>query len=184
MPSPIAHVSAGYVLFRVFGMRQRCFAAGGWLAALAFAGLSLAPDMDSVLGVLSSDFGRYHNNVSHSLFAALPVGALVYLFLKATRLAPALPWMLAAMACYVLHVGMDFFTYGRGVMAFWPVTHERFISPVLLFYGLHWSAGWLSPSHLVTAVTEVIPSAIAIALTHAVLRRRSLDGLSEDGRHP
>jgi membrane-bound metal-dependent hydrolase YbcI (DUF457 family) len=184
MPSPIAHVSAGYVLWRLFGAHSRCVADAGWVGVLAFAGLSLAPDMDSVLGVLSNDFGRYHNNISHSLLGALPVGALVYAFLKLTRLAPTVPWARAAMVCYVVHVGMDYFTHGRGVMALWPITSERFIAPVLLFYGLHWSAGWVSSAHVVTFVTEAIPSAIAIGLAYKMLRPKAAAEAAGDGQLP
>ena len=50
---------------------------------------------------------------------------------------------------------MDFFTIGRGVMVFWPLSLERFASPVPLFYGLHWSDGYLSERHLITLVTEL-----------------------------
>jgi len=172
MPSPIAHVTAGYILYRTFRQYHRQFATAGGMAFLLFAGFSLAPDLDSILGILSGDFGRFHNNITHSLFGVILAAVAVYLFLKATRLAPAIPWALAAAACYGLHVSMDFFTHGRGVMALWPITGERFISPVLLFYGLHWSAGWLNPSHLVTAATEGLPCVIAIWLVHVAMRRK------------
>ena len=174
MPSPIAHVTAGYVLYRVFRRYSRHFKKGGWLVLMLFAGFSLAPDLDSILGILSGDFGRFHNNITHSLFGVLPACAAVYVVLKVTRLAPATPWMLATAACYGMHVSMDFFTHGRGIMAFWPITGDRFISPVLLFYGLHWSAGWLNPCHLLTVVSEVIPASIAIGITHVALRGKPI----------
>jgi membrane-bound metal-dependent hydrolase YbcI (DUF457 family) len=172
MPSPIAHVTAGYVLYRIFRKWHRHFSASGWRVFLLFAGLSLAPDLDAILGMVFGPFGQFHNNITHSLLAAIPISVCVYLFLKITRLNPAVPWAVATAACYGMHVAMDFFTHGRGIMAFWPITCERFISPVLFFYGLHWSEGWLSSSHLVTIATEGIPSAIAIGITYYALRNK------------
>ncbi len=132
----------------------------------------MAPDLDAILGMVFGDLGQFHNHFTHSLLAVIPVSACVYLFLKITRLNPAVPWTIAMAVCYGTHVALDFFTDGRGIMAFWPITSERFISPVLLFYGLHWSEGWLSVSHLVTIATEAIPSAIAIGITHYALRKK------------
>jgi hypothetical protein len=50
---------------------------------------------------------------------------------------------------------MDFLTYGRGVMALWPLRSDRFLSPVTAFYGLHWSDHVVSIRHSVTLVTEL-----------------------------
>jgi len=184
MPSPIAHVTAGYVLFRVFRKYSSHFSKHGWLVLAAFVVLSLAPDFDSAIGIISGDFGRFHNNITHSLFGAIPAALLVFLFLKVTRLAPATPWAVAAASCYLLHVGLDFFTHGRGVMALWPITGRRFDSPVLLFYGLHWSAGWLSSQHLVTIATEGIPAAIIVIVLNLKRFRKQDHHLTEDGCEP
>jgi hypothetical protein len=59
---------------------------------------------------------------------------------------------------------MDYFTWSRGVMAFWPLMPDRFSAPVVLFYGFHWSQGWVSPRHLWTLLTEA-PVAVAAVLT-------------------
>jgi hypothetical protein len=53
-----------------------------------------------------------------------------------------------------LHGKSRTFFLRRGVMAFWPLSSERFISPVLLFYGLHWSEGIFSGKDLWTIVNE------------------------------
>ena len=57
---------------------------------------------------------------------------------------------------------MDYFTVGRGVLAFWPFTAERFSAPVPLFYGLRWSEGWVSPRHVWTVLTEVPFAAVVV----------------------
>jgi carbamoyltransferase len=63
---------------RAVGSRPSSPSRGHLLAAAAV--LSLLPDLDSVLGILMGDFGRYHNNLSHSVFmalvAALSIGAV------------------------------------------------------------------------------------------------------------
>jgi len=60
-----------------------------------------------------------------------------------------LPWFLVLLISYESHVILDFFTYGpRGVMLFWPITAERFISPIFLFHGGAWSAGVYTSEHL------------------------------------
>jgi membrane-bound metal-dependent hydrolase YbcI (DUF457 family) len=40
-------------------------------------------------------------------------------------------WFVVLLASYEMHVIMDYFTVGgRGVMLFWPLTLQRFESPV------------------------------------------------------
>ena len=159
MPSPIAHTAIGYIVFKLY---QRGFSRKGqrWIKSVllplvVIISLSILPDFDSVAGFLMGDLGRYHNNWTHSLIVglgvALVIGSLVWLVLHSgfSR------WFILALLCYELHIMMDYFTVGRGVKAFWPVSLERFVSPVPLFYGLHWSDGWLTMRHLFTLVTEV-----------------------------
>ena len=159
MPSPIAHTAIGYLIFKVY-QRDDLRKDQNWIrsAPLTFMvilGLSILPDLDSIAGIVLGDFGGYHNNWTHSLLVgpgvALVVGSLAWL----SRHSGFSSWFIIALLCYELHVVMDYFTIGRGVMAFWPLTSERFSSPVPVFYGLHWSDGWLSVRHLFTIATEV-----------------------------
>jgi inner membrane protein len=64
-------------------------------------------------------------------------------------------WFFLVLLCYQLHILADFLTFGRGVMLFWPLTEERYTSPILLFYGVHWSQGLFSLKHLWTLVSEL-----------------------------
>jgi hypothetical protein len=43
---------------------------------------------------------------------------------------------------------------------------------VALFYGFHWSNGWLSVRHIWTAVSELTFSALALALWTLWAKRR------------
>lgn len=185
MPSPIAHSAVGYVIYRaqrgrLSGERfrwQRRFT----VPLLITLGLSLAPDADSLVGFALGDLGRYHNTVSHSLIAgvafALVVGlvaVLVALVAGQNQHGRFGRWFLIALLCYESHVIMDFFTIGDGVMLFWPFSVERFISPVPLFYGLHWSHGWISVWHLWTFVSELGFGIVLLVLVRLFSRREAL----------
>lgn len=164
MPSPIAHSATGFVISRIATRMgtPTLSSVNPHAVILVAVGLSLLPDLDSVLGLLLGDFGRYHNNASHSLFVGLAIAVVVGLLAVSSGRAGFLQGFFVALACFQLHVIMDFFTVGRGVMAFWPLTAQRFSSPLPLFYGLRWSDGWFSQRHLWTVLTEV-PFAVAIA---------------------
>ncbi len=158
MPSPIAHTMIGYVIYRIFQLRMSHGSTKQIESLLFLAvtiGLSLLPDLDALIGLLMGDFWRFHNQATHSLIIgliiALGIGAVIWL----RRRSGFLCWFIIALLCYELHVIMDFFTIGRGVMLLWPFSSDRYESPMTLFYGLHWSQGWVSVMHLWTLVTEL-----------------------------
>jgi inner membrane protein len=160
LPSPIVHSFAGYLVYRIARQPLSPLAAqqGKRLPLLFVVTLffSLLPDVDSVLGVTSGDFGKYHNNGTHSLvFGAVIALFAAWLFWLRGRL-PFVPMFVALYLSYALHVILDYFTWGgRGVMLLWPLTAQRFDSPVKLFYGVRWSEGLLAAEHLMTLATEL-----------------------------
>jgi membrane-bound metal-dependent hydrolase YbcI (DUF457 family) len=178
MPSPIAHTTMGYVIHRIYRGRRpqpnlrRLGPLPGLL--LVTAGISLFPDLDSVAGVLWQDFGRYHNNGSHSLLVglalALTAGGLVWW----RKQSGFVYWFGLVLLCYQFHVVLDFFTVGRGVMLFWPLSSARFESPVKLFYGFHWSDGLVSINHIWTLLNELAFAFMAVLTTY-FLERRMVD---------
>jgi membrane-bound metal-dependent hydrolase YbcI (DUF457 family) len=192
MPSPIAHITAGYVVY-ILG-RSRAPRPGfrplGPLPGLlvATAGLSLLPDLDSVVGVLAGDIGRFHNGVTHSLFVGLGVAFAFAMFMRWRRGAGFMYWFTLSLLCYQLHIVMDSATLGRGVMALWPFSASRYhLTPAPLFYGFHWSDGWISLRHLWTLVTELGFGAFVVLIVRVILPRiasqiadRSRSGLSRD----
>jgi inner membrane protein len=135
-------------------------------------GLSILPDLDSVAGFLFGDLGAYHNQFSHSLFSGLAAALLAAGIARLAGSTRSAAWFWIALASYELHVLMDFFTLGRGVRLFWPLTDQRFRSPVPLFYGLRWSEGWISPYHLITIATETLSVGILWLLCARIRRRR------------
>ena len=87
MPSPIAHVAVGYLIyrgcFRQFTSPEARSTRQPLGPLLVAFGLSMLPDLDAVVGTVAGDLGRYHNNVTHSfilgLGAALSLGGLAVL---------------------------------------------------------------------------------------------------------
>lgn len=180
MPSPIAHVTAGYVIYELARHRWPALDGGrlGPLPRLLVmsTGASLLPDIDSAAGVLAGDFGRFHNTVTHSLVVGLGVTGIFAVIMGWRRRDTFWPWFVVALAGYELHVLMDAATFGRGVMALWPLSEMRFQVPVMLFYGLHWSNGLFSERHLITLATEAGFVALVLIALHGLRRRQARDG--------
>ena len=178
MPSPIAHTAIGYLILKVY-QRGHLQKGQNWTRDVSFTlivilGLSILPDLDSIAGILMGDFGGYHNNWTHSLLVGLGVALVIGSLVWFTRHSGFSSWFIITLLCYELHVIMDYFTIGRGVVAFWPVSPERFASPVPVLYGLHWSDGWLSRRHLFTIATEVGFITLVGVLAYLHINRRSL----------
>lgn len=176
MPSPLAHVTMGYVISKVH--QRKSFSEVNtravekrWGLSMLPVVISLLPDLDSALGLLAGDLGRFHNSGTHSLIVGLIVALFIGTMASRTSRAEFLNWFAIALACYEMHVIMDFFTIGRGVMLFWPFSLGRFSSPVKLFYGLHWSDGWVSPRHIWTLLTELGFAVFAVAVVHLLPKR-------------
>ena len=175
MPSPIAHLTAGYavyVLARSYAPKLELSRVGPLPGLLLLTGgFSLLPDLDTVAGILMGDFGRFHNNATHSLVVGLALACAFGVLMHWRQGSGFGRWFGIALLCYELHVLMDWTTIGRGVMAWWPLTGSRFQAPVFLFYGLHWSQGWWSPRHLWTLATE-----LAFAVGTLLALRRFIRG--------
>ena len=174
MPSPIAHATVGYLIYEVVRSRwpqlelRQVGPIPGLLAVTT--GLSLLPDADSAVGLLAGDFARFHNNATHSLLVGLGVALVVAGLLRWLRLGPIGPWFALTLLCYELHIVMDAFTIGRGVMLVWPLSGARYLAPVMLFYGFHWSQGLLSLRHVWTLLSEL---AFMVTMIVAVRAMRS-----------
>lgn len=174
MPSPLAHAAAGFAVARVLNFRKKNKSVEkqpklNKELVLAAILLSLLPDFDSIIGIILRDFGRYHNNFSHSIafgvIASLVIGLVVRAFKGQFRYGFSL-----SLVFYLIHILMDFFTWGRGIMLFWPLTEHRFSPGFFLFYGFHWSDGLLSYKHLITFLNELVFAAVLFGLLNRFLR--------------
>jgi hypothetical protein len=178
LPSPLAHSAIGYLIYR--GARnsgdKRRLGPLPWLLLLT-VGVSNLPDLDFVAGILFGDLWAYHNQITHSLVVGTGVSLL----------AAGLAWLLVRQSfgrwfaifslSYYLHIIMDFFTYKtRGIMLFWPLSDARFESPVKLFFGVRWSEGMFSASHLITLATELAFAALLLLVAHLISKRGRSSG--------
>lgn len=158
MPSPIAHIATGYLISRIArrsASRQED-RSNSLVLTVASISLSLLPDIDLVASVLFQDFRQFHNNITHSIFFGVAVALVIAVLALLLKRSDALRWFLIAFACYEVHLLMDFFCMGRGLMLAWPVTTQRYQSSVKLFYGFHWSEGIISVSHVWTLINEAV----------------------------
>lgn len=172
MPSPIAHAAAGYAIYYLSRSRapQPEIKRIGPLPVLLLntVGFSFLPDIDSIAGFMAGNFGRFHNNITHSLVVGLILSLVFGLLMQRINRAGFRFWFLILLLSYELHVIMDAVTVGRGVMALWPFSNDRYVSQVPLFYGLHWSDGWFSSRHLWTLATELVFATVVIAMVNGV----------------
>lgn len=183
MPSPIAHAAAGYIIFRASreGSKEAHERRVGIVPQLLFVtvGLSLLPDLDVLPGLLFGDLQKYHNNFTHSFLFELGVAILIGGLVKIVRRSGFSRWFGISAMAYELHVLMDMFTHGRGVMAAWPFLTERIEPPTVLFYGLRWSEGFLTPKHFITLATELATALlvvlVAVVLSKLKVFRRSIE---------
>ena len=176
MPSPIAHLGVGYVIYRYYKKRFSQEDHKFWKTSLQLilvVGLSILPDLDVIPAIIFKDMEAYHNNISHSLFVAVPVALLVAGVFHRVYRSNYWFWFVICLISYDLHVFMDALTAERGVMMFWPFTETRIASSVKLFYGLQWGLGWFSPWHLWTIFTESLFILIMILIVDYFTKRRA-----------
>ena len=158
MPSPLSHSAvgvAGFFLWRHRGKNRSRPTREEFLGLLAFVGLSILPDLDAGVGIALGNMARYHNNFAGTPGFGLAVALALSTVAWAFRRSAFRPVFSLTFLLYSLHVLMDFFTVGRGVMVFWPISGERIQPPFHLFYGLRWSDGIFSERHLITLASEL-----------------------------
>lgn len=176
MPSPIAHLGAGYAIYRYYRRKlphDQSSLCKFPLPMIMVTGLSMLPDLDVIPAIIFRDMRAYHNSLSHSLLSAIPVAFLVAGIFHRIYRSNYWPWFLICLVSYDLHVIMDALTAERGVMLFWPLTQNRFASSIKVFYGLQWGLGWFSLWHLWTIFTESLFSLVLILSASYFDKRRT-----------
>ncbi len=175
MPSPIAHLGVGYAIYQYYKTRLPEAPVRVWKLPwqlIVVPALSLLPDLDVIPAILFKDMNRFHNNLSHSVFVAIPISLLVAGIFHRSYRSNFWLWFLICTISYDLHIFMDALTATRGVMMLWPVTDARFASPVKIFYGLHWGLGWFSVRHFWTFLSEsLFVLVIAVAVNYFEKRK-------------
>ncbi len=179
MPSPIAHMSVGYAVSKLYKQPQktRKNLPDGSATLVFFCSViaSMLPDIDAFFGIIKGDLGMYHNNATHSLLVGLVFALGIGFVLHKVMRTGYFYWTALIWINYALHVIMDCFTYdGRGAMLLWPISSHRFQAPFSLFWGVRWSNGWLSRDHVVTLVTESAFVMVLCAALHLIGKFKEL----------
>ena len=163
MPSPLAHGAVAFALYQAAARRQSLAPSLPLRLGLAAFALfvSLAADFDFFPGWFAGRLIDYHNQASHSLVAAglfaVAVGTLAMTFGR-VQLRDVAAFALVG---YLLHLGLDALTWGRGVPLFWPFSEFRVKTPWTPFRGLRWDHGLWSVEHVKTALNE-LPFVLAV----------------------
>jgi membrane-bound metal-dependent hydrolase YbcI (DUF457 family) len=173
--SPVAHCALVFWFWP--GLRRHLPPANParirWLLSGLVLLALLAPDLDVLWGLISSQPLRsYHNGITHSLLLGVPFGVLFGLIWCGLAGRGALPAGLLGMLAYQSHVIIDFFTWGRGVLLFWPLTGHRFQSPFFLFLGVRHSGGVSAWVHLVNFLNDVAFALVVWLVARWVQTRR------------
>lgn len=156
MPSPLAHCSLAIVawpsLHAVGAPRWR-----RWALLALLLGALIAPDADILLDpILGRPWFATHGGPMHSLAAGVLFAIVFVLAARVIVPAPATRLAVIGLLAYWSHVLLDACTLGRGVMVLWPLSSERFATPVPLFYGVRHGEWGAWPLHGITLGTEAI----------------------------
>lgn len=167
MSSPIVHATAGYAVYSIFRHRLPERIVFGIPTRFIWSGIAIAisllPDLDVIAAWTLGSMEKFHNNLTHSLLVWTLLPLFIAPVLKTiTGISFRLGFLFTLVSCY-LHVMIDFLTYGRGVMLFWPVTAQRFHAPLLLFRGVPWSDRLTSPNYLQMLLEDCLFAAIVLA---------------------
>ena len=160
MSSPIAH---GSLIFAVWPyVRHRLDPhlprAGRTLVGCAVFAALMAPDADLLFGLIypGQSIQDYHNGPTHSFAASVVFAVLFGGICRVLARGGWLCFTCTGLICYAGHVLLDWFTWGRGVQLFWPLTEARFQSPVKLLMGVRHSVGAELSTHLLTVANDLL----------------------------
>ncbi len=149
---------------------------GGMLVMLT------APDLDFIPFLITG--GRYdtpllqHGGATHSLiFGVVAAVLFAALFGPMVRLSRLRLFSVGLLAWWS-HIVIDFFTWRGGVTALWPITDQRFASPIPLFYGARHSEPLAIDLHLITLATE-----LAFALVLCLIARKRTAAAAHAHKH-
>lgn len=172
MPSPYAHAIAGIAISTPY-LNSKIRAMQHKEDIVTLIVFSLLPDLDALPGLLVGNMSLYHNQFTHSPLFAIIV-FLIYSGIR--RMIPPSRSLIHTLklsaGAYGLHLIMDVFTHGRGLMLSWPFSDERYSPPFVLFYGFRHSEPLLSTSHIITFVTESLTMLPVLALVWFMQKRK------------
>jgi inner membrane protein len=166
--SPIAYSLAGYTVNSFFATAHNRLS-----LILLCIFMANAADLDFLPGILIGNPPLYHRGITHSLMFAFIVSIGIAGAYSIIRKKPFLTMFSLCFISYLTHLVIDFFgPYDshhdpvRGLLLFWPISGERFISPIPVFVGtyhnasssptiLRWIESILSLPNLIAIIREI-----------------------------
>ncbi len=134
MPLPVGHSLIGYAAYDSFAKESKLTS---WKMILLVVFVANLPDFDFLPGLLFGDPHMFHRHLSHSLGAAVVVGAMLAGFFQLRQMGSFKQCFLMFFTVYYSHVLLDFFgvdnTDPTGVPMLWPFSDQHFLSPFSLF---------------------------------------------------
>src|ERR1700757_536653 len=139
--TPVGHSLAGYAVYN-FSMA----ATNRNRLKLAFLCMFMATaaDLDILPGILVGRPDLYHHGITHSLGFAL-IFSLAVSGIISIRMKPFSQIFNLCFISYLSHIVIDFFSYfgsysyTGGMPVFWPISSEKFYSPVGLYLAVHYN---------------------------------------------
>lgn len=134
MPSPIGHSLFGILLYKILNRQSAKYDVNELFLYLFFANL---PDIDFILGFIVNSPNLFHQNITHSLGAAVFAGLIASILLK--RKESFFNSFSLFSGLYFSHVVLDYLASASdtslpfGVALFWPLNHEYYAFPAIIF---------------------------------------------------
>ena len=169
MATPVGHALFGFIVGRAGQLRGR---APDVLMLGLCALVAVAPDLDFLPGLLFDAPARYHQGVTHSLFAALVVGGIGTAVLYRVRGPWWKVWSLLS-AAYASHLVLDLFGPDQrppiGIPLLWPVSDETYLAPVTILRGVSHASSTSTPTDEWLAAIFSVYNVVAVLIEVAVV---------------
>ncbi len=168
--TPIGHCLAGYAVYSFSSVEPTKHNQLKLVFLCVF--MASAPDLDFIPGILIGRPNLYHHGITHSLGFAL-MASLVIAGIISIRMKPFSQIFSLCFISYLSHIVIDLFetsghlTHGGGMPLFWPISTEKFASPIALYLALHYE---MMPSASITKWVKSIFNLYNLrALIHEVV---------------
>lgn len=165
MPSPLFHSATGYFLskFLPFKWIPNCHQPRSFTLHVAYpVFVAIAADFDLIPQILTGE--SLHRGITHSLIFTLGFSVIAGWIGSRIWKTSYQSLFRFTLILYSSHLILDFFSEGRGIKVFLPFIDQFFKSPIILFPGIHFSRGWLHPSHILPLSYELLLSAVLLGL--------------------
>lgn len=139
--TPIGHSLAGYA---VYSFSVAPTSHNRLRLAFLCIFMATAPDLDFLPGIIIGRPHLYHHTFTHSFGFAL-IASLIIAGIVSIRMKPFFGIFSLCLISYLSHILIDFFefsghhSYGGGMPLFWPISKEKFSSPIALYLGFHYN---------------------------------------------